>query len=493
VTHMSSGAASRVNLGEQVATHVDVNIRNDFGPRLKSEHLRSITVDPDEEVVITPGTCANDDTVRAPIGDPGDDFGGGGNCGYSGCATEVSATPGCLVAVDPNDQVIVTNPNQQGSPNGAVDDCFDCGFGVISSNPTQVLNQNEQRFVGTQIANPIAVALFDGGRGQILVNLGSKNALIMRKELRGRADDVIATVKLGNGAQGITLSPDGKLAYVFNQFDLTVSEIELPRVDDDVESRTKFVPDQNGEPVPAAELGVVPELAANTIELGIEDALGVEASIGRKLFHDATDARIAHNGTVSCASCHPDGRSDNRTWQFVFGPRNTPQLGGGILDTAPFHWPGDVPTVAALNDMTVLPFMGGSGLDSGSFSYVAAFIDTIRAAPSKAETQGMSEAALRGQEIFFSAATECSTCHAGAHFTNNLAYDVGTKASSVDISTFQTPVLHGLNRSAPYLHDGSQKTLDDLVNNVVASDRMGKGSHLTAQERSDLVEYLKTL
>ena len=38
--------------------------------------------------------------------------------------------------------------------------------------------------VGTQIANPVAVALFDGGRGQILVNLGSKNALLLRKELR---------------------------------------------------------------------------------------------------------------------------------------------------------------------------------------------------------------------------------------------------------------------------------------------------------------------
>jgi DNA-binding beta-propeller fold protein YncE/mono/diheme cytochrome c family protein len=499
VTHMATGAFSRVRLDEGRATRVDVTTRNDFGPRLVAEHLRSLTVDEDRGTVIVAHTQANVDTVRAPIGEPGS-FGGNGECGYSGCQTELGAVVPGITEVDPvTDTTIVPLSASQdqllrGAPQA---DCFDCGFGFgqFTPNPPSVLNPFEQRFVGTQIANPTALALFDGGRGQIMVNLGTKNAVLLRRELKGEAGDVIATVKLGNGAQSIALSHDGAFAYVWNQFDLTLSEIELPRVDDSLESSSKFVPDASGRPVASAELGIVPELAANTIHLGLDDVLTVQASIGRKMFHDATDSRISASGTVSCASCHPDGRQDGRTWQFVFGPRNTPQLGGSILDTAPFHWPGDVPTVADLNSMTVLPFMGGTGLDPASFQFVAAFIDQIRAAPSPAAIRegALTDAEARGELVFNSEATQCATCHSGAHFTDNRGYDVGTQAGFSDIRVFQTPVLHGLARSAPYLHDGSARTLEDLVNNLVRTNKMGKGSHLTDDQVADLVAYLKTL
>ncbi|HEY4222719.1 MAG TPA: cytochrome c peroxidase, partial [Myxococcota bacterium] len=260
---------------------------------------------------------------------------------------------------------------------------------------------------------------------------------------------------------------------------------------------SKFVPDASGKPVAAPELSVVPELQAKTIKLPVADALTPEASLGRKLFHDATDARISANDAVSCATCHPDGRTDGRTWQFVFGPRNTPQLGGSILDTAPFHWPGDVTTVADLNRMTVLPFMGGTGLDAGNFQYIAAYIGQLRAAPSLTAVRTLTAQEQHGKTLFESDSTTCTSCHAGAHFTDNLNHNIGTSARNApggsDITDFQTPVLHGLNRSAPYLHDGSQATLEDLVKNVVRTDKMGHGSDLTDQDASDLVAYLKTL
>ena len=314
---------------------------------------------------------------------------------------------------------------------------------------------------------------------------------MMRRDLKGGADDVIGMVKLGNGAQGVALAHDGQHAYVWNQFDGTVSELELPDVDGN-EKDTRFVPDAAGKPA-IAELGVVPEFAADTFVV-VADALEVDASIGRKMFHDATDSRISAQGTVSCASCHPDGRADGRTWKFTFGPRNTPQLGGEILDSAPFHWPGDVAAVKDLNDMTVLPFMGGSGLDDGSFQFVAAFIDTIRAAPSAAQARlALNLAEVHGQEIFESAETGCNACHSGRHFTDNGSYDIGSKADDSDIRAFQTPVLHGLNRSAPFFHDGRYNNLTDLVNRAVRTDQMGVGSHLSDADAADLVAYLKTL
>ncbi len=499
VTHMATSAFSRVNLETGVARRVDITTPNSFGARLTAEHLRSLTVDPVSGNVLVAHSQANADTVRAPIGDPNqqDQFDQG--CGYSGCPTQLGAVIPGETEIDPTTDVVVVPQSVQAQNGGNARDadCFDCGFepgfgGGFAAAPPSVLNPFDGRFNGVQLSNPTALALFDGAKGQLVVNMGTKNALMMRRNLTGAASDVVGVVKVGNGAQGVALSHDGAHAYVWNQFDGTISEIELPDVDGN-DAETRFVPDAEGKPA-IAQLGVVPEFAANTFAV-IEDAYAVDASIGRKMFHDATDSRIAASGTVSCASCHPDGgRSDGRTWQFTFGPRNTPQLGGSILDTAPFHWPGDVATVADLNKMTVLPFMGGSGLDAGSFQFVASFIDTIRAAPSVANARGsLSAAELRGQAIFESAESGCTACHAGAHFTDNVAYDVGSKADDRDIRAFQTPVLHGISRSAPFFHDGKYKSLEDLVEGAVRTDKMGVGSHLNDAEALDLVAYLKTL
>lgn len=510
VTHMATGAMSKVAVDGDVATRIDVATRNDFGPRVVAEHLRSLTVDDETGAILVAHSQANSDTVRSPIDDPGVPDGGGECSGYGGCpATLGAVVPGLTELDTDTDTVVVPQPggNQATNPNQGLDDCFDCGFPGgsfgFAPNPPSILNPFDGRFaIGNgrplELANPAALALFDGGRGQIVVNLSSKNALLLKRNLNGTASDVIASVKLGNGAQSIALSQDGAVAYVWNQFDMTISEIQLPQVDDGIDTASKFVPDAQGNPVADAELSIVPELAASTIALDLVDALDAEASAGRIMFHNATDSRISANATVACASCHPDGRNDGRTWLFVFGPRNTPQLGGDILDTAPFHWPGDVTDVADLNRMTVLPFMGGSGLDAGSFEYVAKFIGTIRAAPSVVTARGLNEQELRGEAIFNREDTQCATCHSGADFTDNNAYDVNTRSNDpsarfTDISRFQTPVLHGLNRSAPYLHDGSQKTIEDLVENVVATDKMGRGSHLTSDEKADLIAYLKTL
>jgi cytochrome c peroxidase len=305
---------------------------------------------------------------------------------------------------------------------------------------------------------------------------------------------VLGVVPVGHGPSAIALSHDGQQAYVWNQFDGSVTEFALPHVATATQnSRFAGTPD---EQMAFAMFTQVETLPARTFNV-VEDALPAQVSLGRKLFHDATDSRISQGGAISCASCHPDGRADGRTWNFTFGPRNTPQLGGGILDTAPFHWPGDVETVNSLNEMTVLAFMGGDGLDADHMAAIGSFIDQIRKAPSASEAQGaLTLAEARGKEIFEDATVGCTSCHAGADFTDNLSWNVGTKSLDdrmSDIEQFQTPVLHGLNRSAPYLHDGSAATLEDLVEHVVRRDQMGQGSHLTDAEADDLVAYLKSL
>jgi cytochrome c peroxidase len=105
---------------------------------------------------------------------------------------------------------------------------------------------------------------------------------------------------------------------------------------------------------------------------------------------------------------------------------------------------------------------------------------------------------LHGQEIFFGKG-QCATCHTPPYYTDNLMHNLHTERfytprminglmASADgpIKTFP---LRGIKDSPPYLHDGRLLTLDDTAEffNVVLE------TQLTAQEKKDLVAFLKTL
>jgi DNA-binding beta-propeller fold protein YncE len=506
ITHMTEGVVSKVSSDLSTVSNHDITRENAFGPTTHPNHLRSITVDTTGDSVFIAHSQANAETVRAPIGEGGfDDFGGGGDCGYSGCAQELGAVVPALTQIHADTVAPVEPVATDRSPNdpffddadeAAFADCFDCGgefFDFSRVNPPDFLNPFEQRFNGVDLNNPTAVALIDGGHGSMVVHMGSQNVVIMRRTLTGSAEDVVGRVNVGHGATGIALTHDGRFAYVWNQFDGSVTEIEVPDLTTQPENQSGFVEeDPRTIDDQSAQFRRVRRFLGETTVV-VEDALSEDASLGRKLFHDATDSRISENHAISCASCHPDGRTDGRTWQFTFGPRNTPQLGGAILDTAPFHWPGDVETHRELNNMTVLAFMGGMGLDERSMDAIGAFIDTIPAAPSRAVVYGLSDAEQRGRDIFTSAESRCTECHYGSHYTDNRNWDVDTRATFADIDAFQTPVLHGLNRAGPYLHDGSALTIRQMLDALVATDRMGKGSHLSEADLDDLAAYLLTL
>lgn len=134
--------------------------------------------------------------------------------------------------------------------------------------------------------------------------------------------------------------------------------------------------------------------------------------------------------------------------------------------------------------------------------------ETLKA---KAAANPMSESAQRGMTLFFAKA-ECATCHAGANFTDEQYHNlgVGMDAEEPDLGryeivkedaargAFKTPTLRNVAASAPYMHDGSQKTLEEVVEwynkgghpNPWLSDKM-KPLNLTEQEKADLVAFMK--
>lgn len=124
----------------------------------------------------------------------------------------------------------------------------------------------------------------------------------------------------------------------------------------------------------------------------------------------------------------------------------------------------------------------------------------------------MSESAIRGQALFFGTKANCTACHAGANFADELYHNIGVgmevekpdlgryevTKDEKDQGAFKTPTIRNITQSAPYMHDGSQKTLLEVVEwyakgghpNPTLSDKIKK-LDLTDQDKADLVAFME--
>jgi cytochrome c peroxidase len=211
------------------------------------------------------------------------------------------------------------------------------------------------------------------------------------------------------------------------------------------------------------------------------DLSGTDAfDTGHAIFHSRGGARLA------CASCHPEGVDDGRPWQFArHGTRRTQQIRGGILDTAPFHWSGDMVTFEMLVDQVFVGRMGGTIDGPEEAAALGAWMDTLPALPRPPVADP--GAVERGRALFMDPAIGCATCHAGENLTTNVSVDVGTGG------VFQVPTLLGIAYRAPYLHDGCAATLRDRFTTCGGGDMHGHTSGLGPAQIDDLVAYLRTL
>jgi cytochrome c peroxidase len=130
----------------------------------------------------------------------------------------------------------------------------------------------------------------------------------------------------------------------------------------------------------------------------------------------------------------------------------------------------------------------------------------------EAEAHPMSESAKRGRDLFFSDKAGCSACHVGANLTDEKYHNlgVGMEAAEPDLGrfvvtgveadrgAFKTPTIRNVAQSGPYMHDGSQETLLEVV------EWYAKGGHpnpwldekikkldLTPQDKADLVAFMQ--
>lgn len=140
------------------------------------------------------------------------------------------------------------------------------------------------------------------------------------------------------------------------------------------------------------------------------------------------------------------------------------------------------------------------------------FKEEYEAALAMTKKHPMSDSAKRGMKLFFSEEVNCAACHLGPNLADEKYHNlgVGMDADKPDLGryevtkqekdkgAFKTPTIRNVEQSAPYMHDGSLETLEEVVEhynkggtpNPWLSDKVKK-LNLSAQDKKDLVAFMK--
>jgi len=328
--------------------------------------------------------------------------------------------------------------------------------------------------------------------------------IVTRGSNRVDVHDAFSGLKVGGFAAGlapedIALDDEGR-AWVHDTLDRTLTVVDVSGLLDGTDAASPAIATQ-------------PALT--------EEPLSPELLLGKRLFHNASARDLSQDGYISCATCHPDGGHDGRTWDFTDrgeGVRNTTDL-RGRAGTAhgPVHWTGNFDEIQDFENDIRLHF-GGAGLMSDTdfadgrqdplgapkaglserLDALAAYVtslDTFPRSPHRDEDGGWTEDGLRGRAIFDRLG--CADCHAGDILTDSPdreRHDVGTLTDASGqrlggpLDGIDTPTLHGLHASAPYLHDGSAATVREVLDNEAHM-----GTRLSDRQKDRLAAFLLQL
>ena len=206
------------------------------------------------------------------------------------------------------------------------------------------------------------------------------------------------------------------------------------------------------------------------------------------------DASRCYQQWQSCASCHPDARTDGLNWDLMNdglgNPKNTrnmlnvhrraPVMALGVRDSAEKA----VRAGFRYIQFAVVPEEVNQAVD--------AYLKSLEPVPSPYLVDGkLSESAQRGRAVFESVG--CAECHSGPLYTNLKKYDFGFGTGIDKNKAFVTPTLVEVWRTAPYLHDGRAATLRDVL---ITADPRGEHSDagkLSAHDLADLLDYVRSL
>ncbi len=350
-------------------------------------------------------------------------------------------------------------------PNSYYSSLFDV---VISPN-------GKKAFLSSSAVDYISVVNLDSIRN-ILANTSPQMLKRLANNLGTSSRFVIKRIKTGACPKGLVLSPNGKLLYVAEMLEDKIGIINTETLE-----------------------------KINTVDLGGPKRITI-ARKGRILFNNAGHT---FQNQYACYTCHPDNHEDGLEYNFAAMGRNIVNVISlrEIADTPPYKWNGKNQSIYKQDGMRFSKFL----TRTEAFNYedldaLVAYIKTgIKLPPNLMYNKNgkLTESQLRGKEIFNRSVdnlgkvipekSRCVTCHSGPYYTNLKLEDVGTLSKTDDSILFDTPNLNNIYASAPYLHDGRAKTLEEIWTIYGGNDKHGRVNDLSKIQLNDLVNYLKSL
>src|SRR5687768_14359132 len=282
-------------------------------------------------------------------------------------------------------------------------------------------------------------------------------------------------------------------------------------------------------------------IAAVVIPLGLDlyvpvpedNPMTVEnIELGRRLFNDR---RLSRNGTIACSSCHDPQRAFAGSEPVAHGisgrrgRRHAPALINRAWGRS-FSWDGRVST---LEQQVVRPIEDPNEMDLSMelaaarvgisprllARALATYVRSIMSgnAPYDRYVNGdgaaLSDQAKTGL-VVFRGKGNCTACHIGPTFTDEQFHNTGIawngsflddgrgaiSGKPEDRGAFKTPTLREVERSAPYMHDGSLGSLGEVIeyydrggNRHSHIDPELRALNLTAAEKHGLIAFLRAL
>jgi YVTN family beta-propeller protein len=296
------------------------------------------------------------------------------------------------------------------------------------------------------------------------------------QDLSASANYVVTRIAVGHNPRGLTLTRDGRRLFVANRLEDTISVID---------TRTNRV--------------------VSTIALAGPKKISVLRH-GEQTFYSA---RYSFQGQIGCATCHIDSTFDGIQWNLEpdgFGRSIVDnKLLEGVKDTEPYKWTGtnpDIPTECG--PRTEKYFWRSEQYDNLTLADLAVYIRSLPPRPNRWRLANgeLTPAQERGKAIFERAVDKfkkpipeynrCSYCHSGPKGTSQKIFEVGTRKPTDNTGLLKAPPLTNIALTAPYLHDGSARTLEEIWTVYNPDDRHGRTNDLTKDELNDLIEYLRT-
>ena len=320
------------------------------------------------------------------------------------------------------------------------------------------------------------VAILDLTRLEGAARAPGRDTLV--NDLSASARYVLARIPVGRNPRNLVLSSDGARLYVANRLDDSVSVV-------DTASRR----------------------IAGTISLGGPSIIDPQRR-GERLFYSSN---FSFQRQFGCANCHLDSTFDGLQWDLEpdgFGVDIVDNRAiEDVANTAPFKWNGGNPDLyTECGPRTERFFFRSQGFRDADLADLITYVASIPLRPNRYRLphgDELTEAQERGKTIFertkrkngsvIPEQNRCSVCHSGKYYTNRQLADVGSGKWTDRSPLIDVPHLTNVALSAPYLHDGSAKTLEEIWTVFNPKDTHGVTNDLTKDELNDLIEYLKSL